>query len=203
MTGIAISLAFEDVLGEALAKKILADVGGSLRIGSRVPGGGFGRLKKMAPMLNAAACSSMPVLLVTDLDQAECPAVLIRTWLPREKSPDLLLRVAVREAESWILADSEGFAQFLGVGPGKIPANPDALADPKRTLLGLVKACKRGLLKREMLPAKGAKSPMGLGYNEHLCHFVRSHWRPSDAAEHSDSLRRTRLRIAELAASTE
>jgi hypothetical protein len=201
MTAVPITLAFEDALSEALAEKVLADVGGPLRIGSRLPGQGAGRLRKMVGNLNAAASRAMPVLLLTDLDQASCAPALIRAWLAHGKSPDLIFRVAVREAEAWVLADSERFARFLGVGENRIPADPEALADPKRTLLALVRTCKRGSLKREMLPAKGAMSPMGLGYNSLLCGFVRSEWRSSEASLRSASLRRTRLRIAELAAS--
>lgn len=199
MTAQPVTLAFEDRLGEALAERILS-VHPKVRIATRLRGNGFGGLKRNVSKLNQVAQRHMPVLLLTDLDREQCPARLIASWLREDKSPHLLFRVAVREAESWAMADRERFAEFLGVTEAVVPANPDILDDPKQILLGLIRRSKKGVLKREMLPAQGALSALGLGYNEHLCSFVRARWRPEVAAARSPSLHRTVQRVGELVA---
>lgn len=45
-----------------------------------------------------------PFLVLADLDRIECAPKLIRDWLPVEKHPNPVFRVAVREVESWVQA---------------------------------------------------------------------------------------------------
>jgi len=198
MTGPSITLVSEDALCQAIGERLL---GHRFVVGNKLVAGGYGKLKRDIHKYNQIA-RVMPVLLITDLDRLACPALLIASWLPSEnKAPGLLFRVAVHEAESWAMADRETFASFLTISEKLIPQEPDKLQDPKQVLLGLVRKSRNGLLKREMLPARGALSPEGLGYNEHLCAFIRQDWRIDRAAEHSPSLFRAVKRIEELAQS--
>lgn len=91
MVSIPINLAFEDLLSEAVLRKILQESGQPFTIGIRYHKGGSGYLKKMVNGFNQAA-RGMPYLVLTDLDQFECPAALIGEWLPQPKHPNLLLR---------------------------------------------------------------------------------------------------------------
>lgn len=141
----------------------------------------------------------MPVLLLTDLDTAQCPMTLIGAWSRNNAIPDrLIFRIAVRQVESWLLADRESIASLLKVSLRRLPGNPDKLPDAKRFLLQLAgKAPRR--VREELVVARGATAGQGLGYNTFLSDFVRSRWNPSRAAMRSDSLNRARLRLAELA----
>lgn len=193
-----ICLATEDPLSEAVAERLVMDSGKPWRIAQCFGKGGNQYLKsKLDAFANIA--QSIPVLLTTDLDQDACAPELIRQWRGKKRFPDtLLIRVAVRETEAWLLADAEGFSAFSGVPRGKIPDSPETLADPKRELLALVRRHGLRALKAELLPEPGARSKVGLGYNQALCQFVRDSWSADRAELAADSLARARKRIREL-----
>ncbi|MFP4390211.1 MAG: hypothetical protein ACLFPR_14855, partial [Desulfococcaceae bacterium] len=109
----------------------------------------------------------------------------------------LLFRVAVREVESWLLADPEGLAGFLGISRAKIPPEPDQLPEAKGSLLSLaINSRKRGL-RSEIFPAPGSTAPVGLGHNLQWGRFVRDHRSAPRAAERSPNLKRAWVRILE------
>lgn len=66
----------------------------------------------------------------------ECPPAVVTAWLP-QPSTNLLLRVVVPMIESWLLADREGLAAFLGVSPALLPTMPETLINPKQALVNL------------------------------------------------------------------
>ena len=194
-----VALATEDELSEVVGQKLVNDAGAGLTVTLRLRRGGFGYLKsKMRNFCELAR--QMPVLLLTDLDTAQCPMTLIGDWSRNNVVPDrLIFRVAVRQVESWILADRENIANLLKVSLRRLPGNPDKLSDAKRYLLQLAKQAPRRV-REELVAVRGAPASQGLGYNTLLSDFVRSRWNPSRAATRSDSLKRARLRLAELAA---
>lgn len=145
--------------------------------------------------MNNVAKKIMPVLMIADADQAPCVVTQLNAWLPREASERLLLRLAVKEAEAWILADDVGFARFARINQAKFPRHPDDATDPKRILLGLVASGKSRELREEMLAPRGSKALVGLGYNLRLAEFVRDHWCIDRAIERSPSLARALPRL--------
>jgi hypothetical protein len=187
-------IATEDALSEALAESLLHGIGGH-SVARTLRRNGFGYLKRQIQKFDQIAAKVMPVLLVTDLDRATCAPGLIASWLPRGPNARLLFRVAVRETESWLLADRAGFADFLGISPSHLPERPDELPDPKQSLLKLVRKSRRRSLKQEILPAPGVSAPVGLGYNEALSQFARDDWDYRQAARASPSLARTVARL--------
>ncbi len=192
-------LATEDALSEAVAEQLILDTGGVLRVDVKIPGKGAGNLKKMLPELIGVAYS-LPVLLITDLDRVACAPLLISRWKGSRKFPqDLLFRVAVREVESWLMADADAFANLLKIKSTKIPSAPDTLADPKQTLLELAKKAPR-TIREELIKAPGAVASQGIGYNSVLGQFVRENWNAEKAALRSPSLASARRRLNELAA---
>jgi hypothetical protein len=98
--------------------------------------------------------------------------------------------------ESWLLSDRGAFAAFIGLPVATVPVQPDELADPKAALLKLVRKSKHRDLKQDILPARGISSPVGLGYNDRLVHFVREQWDSQRAAQVSPSLARAVTCIA-------
>lgn len=192
-------IATEDTLTEAVAERLILDAGGGLRVDVKISGKGSGNLKKKLPELTRVAYS-LPVLLITDLDRVACAPLLISIWKGRGKFPqDLLFRVAVREVESWLMADAEALANLLKIRCTKIPIEPDTIGDPKRTLLELAKKAPR-TIREELIKAPGAIAAQGIGYNSVLGQFVREDWSAERAAARSPSLASARRRIDELAA---
>jgi hypothetical protein len=155
---------------------------------------GFGAIKsKCRTFLNMAKAGNHTFVL-TDLDKAECPCALIRDWfaIPREIPVDLppqcIFRVAVREVESWILADHEAWADYIKIPGDNFSKTPDQLEDLKQHLLTVIRRKGKKKIHQEMLP-KGA-AHIGPLYNEVLCEFINTSWQPERAAENSPSLDR-------------
>ena len=176
-TPIPIYLAVEDELSEWVARRALAERPVGYAIGAVFSQGGYGYLKKQAPAFNNAA-KRCPFLLVTDLDRTPCPSQLIQDWLVHPKHPHFLLRVAVREVESWLLGDSPGLGAFLGLRKPFNLANPEHLDDPKQELLKLALTCPRRTM-REALVWRDQSSGrlfQGPDYNGTLAPFVSKAW---------------------------
>lgn len=138
-----------------------------------------------------------PVLCIADTD-GQCAVDLLHTWLPPGDVSSFLLRLAVTEAESWVLADRSGFASTFQIPANKLPTAPDDVADPKRLLLSVMAKSKKRVFRDEMIAQTDASKP-GSGYNLHLCDFVRSRWDVEQARAFSPSLNRAYARIQRLA----
>jgi hypothetical protein len=196
MKPIPINIAVEDLLSEAVAKRLLADSGRNFSIGVVFNRGGNGYLRKTVQGWNNAA-KSVPFFLLTDLDADACASALMASWLPDSVHPNLIFRVAVREVESWLLADRISFSSFLGVSGSRLPERPDELSDPKSTLVELVSKSRHNLVKARIVPRPNSTAKQGRDYNGCLCEFVMKKWTPDQAALNSPSLDRCRRRLAE------
>ncbi len=133
-----INFSVEDDLSESVLRKILITEG---KIAGRrypdrdrvsVPPGKGHLLNKIIQYNNFFRLDRFIMLL--DLDQEKCGPSAYRKLKPAQQNPGFFLRFAVREIESWILADRKGFANFLGLSVGQMPPDPEALMDPKGTL---------------------------------------------------------------------
>jgi hypothetical protein len=192
-----INIGTEDEISESVAVRLIGSAIPSATIGLRLRKGGFGYLRanlfKFRQMANREY-----VLILTDLDRRDCVVEMIREWEGGKKFPErLLMRVPVREIEAWLLADREGMADMLGVSEAKIPADPDALSDPKQALLNVAKSARRDV-RSELLIAKGSISSQGIGYNRTLSEYVRSIWEIDRARQRSPSLDRAIKRLLKL-----
>jgi hypothetical protein len=195
----SIALATEDELSEAVGYRLIAEWKGALEVGLPLRRGGNGYLRSR--MRNSGEIfRQMPVLIITDLDQRPCSSVLRSEWLASTPTfGDLLLRVAVREVESWLMADTDAMRALLGRrATAQLPSNPESIANPKEFLLHLASSGPRDV-RRDLCPSPGSVARQGLGYNARLCRFVADVWNPERAASRSDSLRRARGRIEQLA----
>ena len=112
----------------------------------------------------------------------------------------LRLRVAVRSAEAWLLADRAGIADFLRVRVAAVPADPEGLFAPKVALVNVARQSRSPQIREDMVPARGYTAPVGPLYVARLTEFVERHWRPEVAADVSQSLRRTLAALQGLAA---
>jgi hypothetical protein len=188
----------EDQLCAALAQALVLQSGKAVKIQNIIVANGCGPFKSMIEKMNNVARNVMPVLMIADADQAPCVVAQRNAWIPGNPAPKFSLRLAVREAEAWILADHEGLSEFANFSAALMDRAPDILHDPKQELLRLIRKSKRRELREEMLPRKGAKNLVGLGYNLHLTQFVREHWNAERASHRSPSLARSIPRVAAL-----
>jgi hypothetical protein len=148
----------------------------------------------------ATLALEMPVLIGVDLDNDDCAPTLLDDWGSLPPKPGLLLRVAVREIEAWVLADKRRIATFIGAAPNAVPNRPDVLIDPKRSLLEIARSNARSELKADMVPRNyDALYPrIGPAYNLRMCEFVADKWRPQVARKKSDSLNRAMVALEQL-----
>jgi hypothetical protein len=189
MSDIPINLAIEDDLSEAVLKEILQQSQRPFSVGSCLKRGGFGYLKKILPGINYAAQGSV-YLVLTDLDNNECPLALMSQWLSAPKHPNLIFRVAVREVEAWVLAHRQAFAEFIGISVDLIPDDVDSVGDPKKLLIDLAKKSKNRQLRDAIVPAPKSTAKIGKDYNGQLIQFISSKWQADRAICHSRSLER-------------
>ena len=193
MTQRPVILAVEDVLGEAVSKRVLAAMG--VTVSQELGFKGKGYLQRKAQNLNRAA-NGLDVFMLVDQDSGTaCPPQLIRSWIRGPRHPRFFLRIAVLEVESWIMADQKGIASFLSVPPSRIPVDTDGLPHPKEFLVSLARRSNRKRLKADLIPRPGATSKVGPGYNQRLEEFVRLHWDIERASQTSNSLQRTLGRL--------
>lgn len=158
---------------------------------------GVTKLQPSLPRYLSLARSLHPVLCIADTD-GQCAVELRAKWLPQAHER-FVLRLAITEAESWVLADRQGFAQALEVPLNKLPQCPDEESDPKRLILTLVKKSKIRQFRDEVVSSTDPSKP-GTGYNLHLGAFVRGQWDAKRAVEHSPSLARAVKHLERLGA---
>ena len=187
MNLIPLNLVFEDQISEFIMIK-LAEKSNKFFIANSYSEGGFGYIKKNIRGFNEAA-KGCPFFILTDLDTIDCAPSLITNWLKEPKHTNLILRIAVREVEAWLLADIEGFSKYTGISKVNFNNNPEEIADPKAELLQLIKRCRNRKIREDILP-KNEFATIGPNYNGRLGEFVLKHWSINRAMQRSDSLKR-------------
>lgn len=184
-----IAVAAEGTLDQAIATRIAVECG--FAIAEVYGGNGKADLLRKIRGYNASAMRRA-WFVVVDLDGAACAADARAGWLP-DCSTFMCFRIAVREIESWILADVERIASALGVARQWVPDAPEALDDPKRAMIDLARRSRRRDVRQDMVPAPGSGRSVGPGYTSKLISFVEDAqhgWRPQMAAARAQSLSR-------------
>ncbi len=192
-------LVTEDLPSEALAHRLLAHIDPDANFNS-IGRRGVGYVQSKLRSLNQAA-AGMRIVAIADRDSVQkCPIEMMRAWLGgADRHPNLVVRMAEMETESWVMADREGISSFLDIPLNRVPQFPDTLVDPKQELVNIARLSRGKSIREQMCPAAGAQNVVGPAYNSVVEHFIRSAWRPTRALVNSPSLRRAELRIRELA----
>lgn len=188
MNNIAVNLICEDALSHAVLRRLLAE-SGAFSVGVSHTSGGFGWIKKKINSFNQVA-KGMPYIILTDLDEEECPPVLLRKWLKGNKHSHLILRVAVKEVEAWLLASRSRFAKFLGVSEKKIPVQVEEIPNPKEFVIQLARKSRKKSVAEDIVPPPGVTARVGPDYNGQLIRFVSREWDIGEARTRSNSLDR-------------
>lgn len=143
------------------------------------------------------------VFVLTDFMDSKCSCVpeARRSYLAPEAepiSPSFLMRFAVRELESWLLADRAGLAKYFGISEKKIPTYPELEADPKQTLVNLARGSRKRVILDSIVPGPRHGGVVGPGYVAEMSKFVDQLWNIDNARNRSRSLDRCLLRLSEL-----
>jgi hypothetical protein len=167
--------------------KIFDQFSGRFAEYTSIPCYGFGKIKKNIKAYNKAAKYDY-YFVITDLDSAYgCAPLLIDSWLPDRRNDRLVFRVAVREIESWLLADRKGFADFFAVSRELVPLNPDTIPDPKHAVITLAKRSRKRNIREAIVPIDDYAS-IGPGYNLVFQDYIQNHWDIAVARQYSPSL---------------
>lgn len=191
---VPVNIAVEDELTESLLAKVLSVIPNRYATKTIYNRGGNGYLRRNVNGFNLAA-RGIPFLIGTDLDRYQCPTALIQDWLLSPKHHNLLLRVAVREAEAWVLADKENFAGFLGIRAALIPDNVEDIVNAKSELIRLASRARSRIIREDICPPPRSTRIVGPNYNARLTTFVRQSWDPDSARQRATSLGRTMDRL--------
>jgi len=195
MSDIPVNLAIEDELSEVVLRRLLAHSRRGYHVGTAYRKGGFGYLRRTVVGWNRAA-QGIPFVILTDLDDHTCPRSLIDEWLTEPQHQNLVFRIAVREVEAWLLADSENLSTYLAVRESFVPGEPEILVDPKGALIDLARASRSARVRDQIVPRRGSTAKQGPGYNGCLAGFVATHWDIRAASVRSPSLARAMRRLA-------
>jgi hypothetical protein len=197
-----IDIVGEDPVTQTIIERLIRQFRSDIVIKNKLPARG-GQIKKLAPKFNLL---KDPVFLLTDLDSYHCPPSLIREWFGNKAlNSQLLFRIAQEEAETWLMADRIGFANWLGVDLSLIPK--PQIIDRKKNIMELIFPLKPSLymmmkivpasnneqLKKDLIPKKGAGK--GPGYNSAIIPFIEKHWNIDRAASNSYSLQKAIMRL--------
>jgi hypothetical protein len=186
---IPINLAVEDDLSEMVIKRLLSHSGRPFVVGACYGRRGKDYLKKTINGWNNAA-KGIPYFVLSDLDRCECAPSIKKRWLSQHQNNNLIFRIAVREVESWLLANKTAFASFLAVRQSLIPDNPDEIDCPKKKVIEIASKSKKRELREAIVPAPGSTAKKGPDYNAKLIFFVYHFWDIKEAQKKSPSLQR-------------
>lgn len=198
---IYVNLVSEDDLSEYILIRLLKEFGSKYEVANSYGGRGFGYIKSNINGFNQA-CIITPFLVLTDLDNNQCPLALRNSWFQSPPHPNMIFRIAVREVEAWLLADKDGFSRFVGVSKVNFPDSPEMEIDPKRTLINLTQRSRKRSIREDIVPIN-QNARIGANYNGRLIDFVMNHWDISKALKRSESLKRAYNRLQQFEFTTQ
>ena len=198
VTPISVIVSAEDRLLAALGERLLRAFDQKYCIcGKSLVLNGKTNINQRVPKWNNSARNGNIHLVLRDLDSLaganeNCPVnEIARLCRNQNRHSNLMLRFAVVESESWLLADDRALASFLRFPLMPIHGSADQIPDPKNDLLSWIRRRSRDdKIRKGMLPRDGGTAKIGIDYNDILAEFVANKWSPNRAAKKSESLRR-------------
>jgi len=186
-----ISIAVEGLTDEVVLRRLCGAIG--VDVSACYGKNGRAQLDRALTGFNLAAAHH-PWLVLRDLDSAACAPQLRAQLLP-QPAFHMCFRIAVREVESWLLADRTAIAGFLAVNESRIPRDPEGLQRPKRALVDAARHSRRRYVRESVVPESGSGRAVGPGYTSFVAEFVDRHWSPGRARIVANSLDRTMRRL--------
>ena len=179
-----------------VVRKLTKDAG--LTIAAEIDCGGKHQLDADLSGYNNAAKGS-PWFVLRDLNSdAQCAGQFLAA---RNSTAArwMCFRIAVREMESWVLADAAAISDFLRIPRSAVPTDPDAEDDPTRTIVDLARRSRSRTIEKALVPRAGTSTAVGPLYEAKMIEFTRERWDLDRACQRSRSLARARERLREMA----
>lgn len=198
---VRVTVAVEDAVSASVALRLVGRYAPGAEIERVMVLGGINNLRGRMRDLAQIARREDLVLALADMDRPlGCPLGRVRELSGGLAiAPNLLIRIAVLEIESWIMADREGLAEWLGIAASAVPLRPERVQDPKRALVQLAARSRNRGLREAIVPRRGLGSHrVGPFYNDAVGEFVAHLWDPDVARRYSGSLERAVFRVAGL-----
>jgi len=166
---------------------------------------GCNYVQEKAPFFLHYATQDAGLLVLTDFRDAQEKCIrkaLERYLLDRVSSPPptCLLCFAVREMESWLLADRDSMASFLRVKPNLLPTHPENEVYPKKKLVEIAGKSASRKIREEIGLARNKSSGTGPLYTARIEEFAEKHWCIETAMAGAPSLERCVRHLRELSA---
>jgi len=192
---IPLSIVTEDQLSDAVVRRITGEISPAVSVvasfpdpGRRFSASGSSYIEQNISGFNQAA-EHHPFLVLLDLDRRECAPRYRDQLLPAGAARYMILRIAVTEVESWVLADRQAFSNHFAVSIDRVPRQPDALPDAKQELFNIVRYSRSRRLREAVLP-QSSTAGHGPDYNGALISFLNQDWQLPPARAASNSLSR-------------
>jgi hypothetical protein len=186
---INVSLIAEGPLDEQVLRQLITQTATHLQAGVCYGRSGREWLKNNLAKFNQAA-HVWPYISLADLEQVECPPTLLQLWFPQGFHANLRPRIAVRMVESWLLADREALARYLGISAHHIPHQPEEEINPKQVMVNLARRSRYRVIKEDLVPTPHSSGHVGKNYRGQLEKFVVEEWQAERAQANSPSLQR-------------
>ncbi|MGH2904282.1 MAG: hypothetical protein ACRDK7_11985 [Solirubrobacteraceae bacterium] len=185
----------EGIIDEAIVRTLLGHTGHVA--GTIYVQGGKSKLLSKLAGFNAAARFS-PWLVLIDLNgDAPCAPEFVAAMLPNPSS-QMVFRIAVRQAEAWLMGDTEQLASYLRVSRPRVPNDPEGEGDAKQTMVNIARNSRDRHIREDMVPTPASGRKTGPNYAGRLIEFATRRWRPEVAAGRVESLNRCLQRLATL-----
>jgi hypothetical protein len=176
-----------------------------IRLVGRVPrtlsdSGGSTVLDQKVKKWNQSSLT-FPILVLRDWDDTDdvsCAPELVTKVLGGDAATaHLVVRIAVRSIESWLLADRDAFAKYFGTT--RIPKQPDQELNPKAALVSACRSSKKKPIRDAVVPKQTSGRQVGPLYAPTIIDFAANAWDANRAARNSPSLARAIARLLLLA----
>jgi hypothetical protein len=192
------NIVYEDALSSAVIERLLTFSKTPVTILRKLGGKGCGYIRSRIETFQKAA-HHQPFFVLIDSDKEKCAYRLLNSLLPgQQRHHNFILRIAVREVEAWLLADSKGTSRFLGISERLVNTNPESLVDAKSYLIDLARRSRIRKLVEGLVPDSRTSAVVGPEYNQILSFFVKQNWDIRAAASRSESLRRALAAVENL-----
>lgn len=197
----------EDPVTQEIIMRLVRDYAPDLHVKGTLPARGS-EIKNKMESFNKFS-QTCPVILLSDMDTDDC-APLAKKNLIKDmgaQNTNFIINIAVDEAEAWLFADREGFAQYLEIDETDMPAaslqkfggmtRRIEMSVPLKSSYFLThslmqKSKNKDLKAQIFVEGKSCKGPE---YNSALLPFVKTKWNIENARKNSYSLEKTIQRI--------
>ncbi|MCS6795254.1 MAG: hypothetical protein RMJ97_03195 [Raineya sp.] len=193
MNKIYIQPVVEDVLQEKVLQKLFQHLRNDIELYPAIGKKGNSYILERLASFNEASIEECRYFVLLDMDKPYCIVDFLQERVNFTPKPYFSLRVCVLEVETWLLADRQNFAKFLGVTDTIIPVNvEEKISQPKEFVISLAQQSKKKEIKT-IIPEGTAKQ--GKGYNIQMLSFVENLWDFQNASKNCKSLQKTIQKI--------